>query len=245
MISGGKKFKPDESLCDLPNYLHEGECVDKAGVVVLWEVLPAKYLHHVEYLSSGKAWLNYSTLEEAAEDTGIVTQAKAEPFDTNAVDRSGERTHDGVTVRSSDFRTGCSLADLQTDFGYSAGSTISDESLLEDSSHHDLSEEPHTSSTSHSDASQPEEDDEHQKEAISFELPDKSTVLLSFQRPVTIKSLIIDVINSIIDSQAVDVALYYSTSDDKGDLKQVKSQAELDEYLNVTNRPSLTVQTSN
>ena len=245
MISGGKKFKPDESLCDLPNYLHEGECVDKAGVVVLWEVLPAKYLHHVEYLSSGKAWLNYSTLEEAAEDTGIVTQAKAEPFDTNAVDRSGERTHDGVTVCSSDFRTGCSLADLQTDFGYSAGSTISDESLLEDSSHHDLSEEPHTSSTSHSDASQPEEDDEHQKEAISFELPDKSTVLLSFQRPVTIKSLIIDVINSITDSQAVDVALYYSTSDDKGDLKQVKSQAELDEYLNVTNRPSLTVQTSN
>lgn len=246
MISGGKQFKPDTFLHDLPDYLREdekGERVDKAGVVVLWEVLPAKYLRHVEYLSPGRAWLNYSTLEEAAEDTGLVTQAKAELFDTNTVDGSSERTCDGGTIRSSDFRTGCSLADLQTDFGYSAGSTISDESLLEDSSHHDLSEEPYTNSTVHTDTSQTEEDSEQQKEMISFELPDKSTVLLSFHRPVTIKSLIIDVINSITDSQTVDIALYYSTSDDKSNFVRVKSQAELDEYLAIINRPTLIVQT--
>ena len=243
MISGGKNFKPDESLSDLPNYPREnekGECVDKAGVVILWEVLSAKYFRHVEYLSPGKAWLNYSTLEEAVEETGLVTQAKPEPFVADVVD--GDR--DSNTIYSSDFRTGCSLADLQTDFGYSAGSTISDESPLEDSSSHlDLSEEPHTNSTTHSDVLPIDDESEQKKEAISFKLPDESTILLSFQQPVTIKSLIIDVINSMTDTNIMDIALYYSTSNDESNLIRLKSQAQLEEYLTIVNRPTLTVQT--
>ena len=243
MISGGKDFNSDESLDGLPDYPRKddkGERVDKAGVVVLWEVLPAKYLRHVHYLSPGKAWLNYSTLEESVEDTGLVTQVKAEPFVIGTVDGDGKTTRtnsDDVTCGSNDLRTGCSLADLQTDYGYSAGSTISNESPLEDSLSHP--DEPYTNSTTHSNASQITDDGEHHKEVIPFKLLE-STVVLSFQRPVAIKSLINDVLNSITDAETVDVVLYYSLGDN---VIRVVSQAQLEKYLAIINRPTLTVHT--
>ena len=246
IISGGKGFNADESLHGLPDYPRKddkGGCVDKAGVVVLWEVLPAKYLHHVQYLSPGKAWLNYSTLEEAVEDTGLITQPKAESFVVDSVDGDGKTTHANsgeVTSRSNDLRTGCSLADFQTDFGYSADSTISDESLLQDnSSNFSLSEEPYTNSTTNPDASQVFT--EQQKESISFKLPDNSTVILSFQKPVAIKSLINDVMNSITDNETGGITLHFSVGDNDSNSTLLKSQSQLEEYLAIINRPPLTV----
>jgi len=242
MLSGGKKFEPDVCLRDLPDYPHKdekGECVDKAGVVVLWEVLPARYLHHIQYLSSGKAWLNYSTLEEAGEDTGLITQVKVDPLAIDAIDGDDKAT----VISSSDMKTGCSLADFQSDFIYSARSTISDESPLEDSfSHLNLSEESRTNTTSHSNTS-PTDDDgelEQHKEVISFKLPDKSTITLSFQQPVSIKSLIVNAIDRMTtDTSAADVTLCYFTGDDKSNLVPLKSQEQLEEYLNIIKRPAL------
>ena len=241
IISGGKEFITDESLyglLDYPRKDEKGGCVNKAGVVVLWEVLPAKYLRHVQYLSPGKAWLNYSTLEEVVEDTGLVTQPKTGSFVVDSVDGDGKTTRTNsseVTVGSNDLRTGCSLAD----FGYSADSTINDESLLQgNSSHFDLSKEPYTNSTTNSDTTQVII--EQQKESISFKLPDNSIVILSFEKPVTIKSLINDVMNSIFDDKTGDITLHYSIGDKDSNLT-LQSQSQLEEYLAIMNRPLLIV----
>ena len=239
MISGGKDFEPDESLDGLPHYPQEYEkveCVDKAGVVVLWDVLPAKYLRHVQYLSSGKAWLNYSTLEEAVQDTGLITQAVVDPLVVNSNYEATCSSSDG------DLTTGCSLADFQTSFKHAAGSTASEESTFDISSHFDLSEDPYTDTTTHSDTSPTDDDDsEQQKELISFTLPDNSTIALSFQKPVTIKALIIDVLNSMADAQTVDIALYYPQISNENNLIPLKSQAQLEEYLAINRRPTVTV----
>ena len=74
MLCGGKMYRPDDSFKDLPDYTRKdekGEPVDTSGVVVLWEVLPAKYTRQVQYLSEGTSWLNYSTLEKTMNDTGF------------------------------------------------------------------------------------------------------------------------------------------------------------------------------
>ena len=75
MLCGGKMYRPDDSFKELPDYPHKnekGESVDTSGVVVLWEVLPAKYMKQVHYLSNGRSWLNYSTLEESMNETGFM-----------------------------------------------------------------------------------------------------------------------------------------------------------------------------
>ena len=74
MLCGGKLYRPDSSFVELPDYTREDEkgiAVDTSGVVVLWEVLTAKYIRQAHYLSSGTSWLNYSTLEKAMNDTGF------------------------------------------------------------------------------------------------------------------------------------------------------------------------------
>ena len=74
MLCGGKMYRPDDSFKELPDYVRKdekGEPVDTSGVVVLWEVLPAKYTRQVQYLSEGTSWLNYSTLEKTMNDTGF------------------------------------------------------------------------------------------------------------------------------------------------------------------------------
>ena len=74
MLCGGKMYRPDDSFKELPDYTRKdekGEPVDNSGVVVLWEVLPAKYTRQVQYLSEGTSWLNYSTLEKTMNDTGF------------------------------------------------------------------------------------------------------------------------------------------------------------------------------
>ena len=74
MLCGGKMYRPDDSFEELPDYTRKsekGEPVDTSGVVVLWEVLPAKYTRQVHYLSEGTSWLNYSTLEKSMNDTGF------------------------------------------------------------------------------------------------------------------------------------------------------------------------------
>ena len=74
MLCSGKMYRPDDSFKELPDYARKdenGEPVDTSGVVVLWEVLPAKYTRQVHYLSEGTSWLNYSTLEKSMNDTGF------------------------------------------------------------------------------------------------------------------------------------------------------------------------------
>ena len=79
MLCGGKMYRPDDPFKELTDYERKnekGEIIDTAGVAVLWEVLPAKYIRQVQYLSDGKAWLNYSTLEEAMTTTGFTQSLK-------------------------------------------------------------------------------------------------------------------------------------------------------------------------
>ena len=79
MLCGGKKYRPDEPFKELTDYERKnekGEQVNTAGVAVLWEVLPAKYTRQVQYLSEGRPWLNYSTLEKAMMDTGFTESMK-------------------------------------------------------------------------------------------------------------------------------------------------------------------------
>ena len=75
MLCGGKMYRPEDSFKELPDYPRKdekGEPVDDgSGVVVLWEVLPAKYTRQVQYVSEGTSWLNYSTLEKTMNDTGF------------------------------------------------------------------------------------------------------------------------------------------------------------------------------
>ena len=74
MLCGGKMYQPADKFKELSDYTREGEkgkLVDTAGVAVLWEVLPAKYMRQVCYQSDGTSWLNYSTLEQAMNDTGF------------------------------------------------------------------------------------------------------------------------------------------------------------------------------
>ena len=62
MLSGGKMYQPNDSFKELPDYPRKdksGQPVDTAGVAILWEVLPAKYVRQVHYLRDGEAWLNY------------------------------------------------------------------------------------------------------------------------------------------------------------------------------------------
>ena len=79
MLCGGKMYRPDDPFKELTDYERKdekGEIVDTAGVAVLWEVLPAKYTRQVEYLSDGQAWLNYSTLKKAINETGFTDSMK-------------------------------------------------------------------------------------------------------------------------------------------------------------------------
>ena len=81
MLCGGKMYRPDDSFEELPDYLRKnekGESVDTSGVVVLWEVLPAKYMKQVHYLNDGTSWLNYSTLEKSMNETGFTDSAKSQ-----------------------------------------------------------------------------------------------------------------------------------------------------------------------
>ena len=79
MLCGGKMYQPDDPFKELKDYEcknEKGEIVDTAGVAVLWEVLPAKYIRQVQYLSDGTGWLNYSTLEKAMITTGFTQSLK-------------------------------------------------------------------------------------------------------------------------------------------------------------------------
>ena len=79
MLCGGKMYQPDDSFKELTDYERndeKGEPVDTAGVAVLWEVLPAKYTRQVHFLSDGKSWLNYSTLERTMTETGFTDSMK-------------------------------------------------------------------------------------------------------------------------------------------------------------------------
>ena len=70
MLCGGKMYRPDDPFKEL----HNNELKDKpvnTGVTVLWEVLPAKYMRQVQYLSKGTSWLNYPMIKATMMDTGF------------------------------------------------------------------------------------------------------------------------------------------------------------------------------
>ena len=74
MLCGGKLYRPDDSFKESPDYPHTeniGEPIDTAGVLVLCEVLPAKYTKQVHYLIKSTIWQDYSTLNKAMKDTGF------------------------------------------------------------------------------------------------------------------------------------------------------------------------------
>ena len=57
MLCGGKQYRPDDIFVGLPDYKHKDEkdiAMDTSGVVVLWEVLTAKYIRQACTLS--KLW---------------------------------------------------------------------------------------------------------------------------------------------------------------------------------------------
>ena len=113
MLCGGKMYRPDDPFKELTDYERKdekGEIVDTAGVAVLWEVLPAKYIRQVQYLSDGKAWLNYCTLKKAMNEIGFTDSMKyCQP---TMVDSS--TTQDNLHV---DTNTS-SLSDHQQDLDY-------------------------------------------------------------------------------------------------------------------------------
>ena len=79
MLCGGKIYRPDDPFKELTDYEWNdemGDIVDTAGVAVLWEVLPAKYMRQVQYLSDGMAWMSYSTLEKSMTETGFTESLK-------------------------------------------------------------------------------------------------------------------------------------------------------------------------
>ena len=77
MLSGGKTYQPDDSFKELScNKDKSGHPVDTAGVAILWEVLPAKYVRQVHYLRDGKAWLSYDRLTKVIENTGCTESLK-------------------------------------------------------------------------------------------------------------------------------------------------------------------------
>ena len=74
MLSGGKMYQPDDGFKHLPDFTCKnrvGQPVDKSGVAILWEVLPARYMRQVHYLGEGTSYLNYSRLKETMMDTGF------------------------------------------------------------------------------------------------------------------------------------------------------------------------------
>ena len=65
---------------ELSDHNVSNHSADKSGVVILWEVLPAKYMKQAQYLHDGSSWQSYSSLEKAMTDTGFTTSKEYSPF---------------------------------------------------------------------------------------------------------------------------------------------------------------------
>ena len=305
MLSGGKDYTAGELLEDLPGYHsknEKGEPIDNAGVIILWEVLPAKYLQHVEYLCPGQAWLNYSTLQVAGQETGLSSQVKN--FNKKALDAvMTDSLQSFNTINSNDFKTGCSLADFRL-IDNADSSEESDHVFFENPQNTDQSVDAMesmfdsesskevvlsrgdsvvtttTTTTSQSDDRDPLNSPDYSKEVVltdesntvsttqslseedtctftnnQLKVSDSVTgddevisctvnnneVVLSYQRPVVFKSIVMDLTNmmTFIDS---DIMICYELD---GGMVPVQSQEQLEHYLSLANRPSLTIQTCN
>jgi len=82
MLSGGKMYHHDNSfkeLSDCSQKDRNGHPMGTAGVAILWEVLPAKYVRQVHYLRDGKAWMSYDRLKKAMIDTEFTESLKHYP----------------------------------------------------------------------------------------------------------------------------------------------------------------------
>lgn len=302
MLSGGKGYTLGESLEDLPGYHfknEKGEPIDNSGVVALWEVLPAKYLQHVDYLCPGQAWLNHSTLTVAVLDTGLSGQVKninKKALDATIVNNL--KTFDHTTVDSNDFKTCCSLADFrhisnvdndeESDYVFYQNPASTDQSADRTDSMFDSEGSKEvvlsrvdsmatttTTTTSQSDDRYPFDSSDYSKEEVSTDavlthslsednscastnwskssdlVPgdeeviyctvNDNDIILSYQRPVMLQTIVTDLMNTVTLSGA-DIMICYELDDE---LVPVRSQEQFERYLVLANRPSLTVQTSN
>ena len=86
MISGGKMYQADDSFKELSDHSVSNHSADKSGVVILWEVLPAKYTRQAQYLHDGSSWQSYSSLEKAMTDTGFAASKECSPFMQGSVE---------------------------------------------------------------------------------------------------------------------------------------------------------------
>ena len=218
MISGGKMYQPDDSFRELPDFARKdenGQPVDTAGVAILWEVLPARYMRQVHYLSEGTSYLNYSRLEETMIDTGFTESMKSCPTASpTAVTENGtheNNANDQPVVQQSSRQTQQEprITLLHTDSTISNGLSglVGDESLVEQ---------------------------------LMVEVVNGRQLQLTCEPPFTLKSVL-----SKIAVEAQVSGNFLITYQNSKDMVTIKTPDEFNYYLKLPNRPNLHVQLLN
>ena len=216
MISGGKMYQPDDSFQQLPDFARKdenGQPVDTAGVAILWEVLPARYMRQVHYLSEGTSYLNYSQLEETMINTGFTKSMKSCPSTSPAtVAENRIHDHDQLVAQQSSQQIQsepCSASFMHVD---STMSTINNglSGLVVD---------------------------ESQIEQILVEVVNGQPLQMICEPPFTLKSVLCKI---AVEAQVK--GNFLITYQNSKDLITVKTPEQFDHYLKLPNRPNLHVQ---
>jgi len=216
MISGGKMYQPDDSFQELPDFAHKdenGQPVDTAGVAILWEVLPARYMRQVHYLSKGTSYLNYSQLEETMINTGFTESMKSCPSTSPAlVAENRIHDHNQLVVQQSSQQIQPEPRSASFMHGDSTMSTISNglSGLVVD---------------------------ENQIEQLLVEVVNGQQLQMFLEPPFTLKSVL-----SKIAVEAQVKGNFLITYQNSKDMITIKTPEQFDRYLKLPNRPNLHVQ---
>ena len=162
MLSGGKMYQPDDSFKELPDYPRKdrrGQPVDTAGVAILWEVIPSKYVCQLHYLRDGEAWSSYDSLQKAMIDTGFTESLKY--FHTPGNSSTAAVPHNDTPVNgTTDHQQVVKVQNIDTLHG---DATISTTVI-----HNDVTS---------------------QSKQLSINLPSGEQLTLTCEQPITINSL--------------------------------------------------------
>jgi len=219
MISGGKMYQPDDSFQELPDFARKdenGQPVDTAGVAILWEVLPARYMRQVHYLSEGTSYLNYSRLEETMTDTGFTESIKSCPSASpTTVAENGvheKNAHNQPVAQQSSRKTQPEPRSASLLRGDSTMSTISNglSGLVVD---------------------------ENQIEQLLVEVVNGRQLQMTCEPPFTLKSVL-----SKIAEEAQVKGNFLITYQNSKDMITIETPEQFDHYLKLPNRPNLHVQ---
>ena len=229
MLCGGKMYRPDDDFKELPDYEREdemGKPVDTAGVAVLWEVLPAKYIRQVQYLSKGTAWLNYSTLRKAMKDTGFTESMKhcsSVPEDPPNV----STLQDSALLKNKDPYLDQYDCIRQPDGELEHTDTLDNDPTI--SNLNSLSTDPSIPTN-----------DNTGSEEIVIDYGRGHQVTLTCEQPVTLKS----VINKIKTETNMigDLLLMYHFDDGNNKLVTINTNEQMEHYLQLPERPNLHIQ---